>query len=112
MSCRENLLGASNSPSNFRFVECDVTSVDGVKFILQRYKINTIIHCAGETRSRESEISYSFTYNNVIATHVLLEVAKSVGYINLFIHLSSDEVYGKLSRPHVGPVSGEVDNTF
>ena len=35
----------------------------------------------------------------MIATHVLLEVAKSVGSVTLFLHLSSDEVYGKLSSP-------------
>ena len=38
--------------------------------------------------------SFQFTETNVLGTHVLLEAAKSAG-IKLFIHVSTDEVYGE-----------------
>jgi dTDP-glucose 4,6-dehydratase len=39
--------------------------------------------------------SFSFTENNVIGTHVLLECAKVQG-IKFFLHVSTDEVYGEV----------------
>ena len=47
-------------------------------------------------------VTYEFTHNNVISTHVLLETAKSVGGVDLFLQASSDEVYGKLAEPYTG----------
>ena len=38
--------------------------------------------------------SFSFTQNNILGTHVLLESAKKAG-IKRFIHVSTDEVYGE-----------------
>ena len=36
----------------------------------------------------------TFTYNNVVGTHVLLEASR-VNNIKRFIHVSTDEVYGE-----------------
>lgn len=38
--------------------------------------------------------SISFTSNNVVGTHVLLEAAREYGGVKRFIHVSTDEVYG------------------
>ena len=38
--------------------------------------------------------SFQFTETNVLGTHVLLEAAK-IAKIKLFIHVSTDEVYGE-----------------
>eukprot|EP01095_Lingulamoeba_sp_RSL-Kostka_P012249 TRINITY_DN481_c0_g5_i3.p1 TRINITY_DN481_c0_g5~~TRINITY_DN481_c0_g5_i3.p1 ORF type:complete len:372 (+),score=95.84 TRINITY_DN481_c0_g5_i3:415-1530(+) len=38
--------------------------------------------------------SITFTQNNILGTHVLLEAAK-IANINLFLHISTDEVYGE-----------------
>ncbi|KAI5479473.1 dTDP-glucose 4 6-dehydratase [Pseudohyphozyma bogoriensis] len=46
-------------------------------------------------RSPYLRCSYTFTYANVFGTHVLLEAAKAQG-IKLFIHVSTDEVYGEV----------------
>jgi dTDP-D-glucose 4,6-dehydratase len=39
--------------------------------------------------------SFTFTHNNIMGTHVLLESAKELGTIKRFIHVSTDEVYGE-----------------
>lgn len=38
--------------------------------------------------------SFTFTENNILGTHVLLEAAKA-NSIKLFVHVSTDEVYGE-----------------
>ena len=50
--------------------------------------------------------SFSFTQNNVLGTHTLLESARLCGSIARFIHVSTDEVYGEASHCS-GTASGE-----
>jgi len=79
---------------NYKFVKGDIASADLVRYILENEKIDTIIHAAAQSHVDNSfGNSLSFTQNNVIGTHVLLETAKAVG-IKRFIHVSTDEVYG------------------
>lgn len=42
----------------------------------------------------------TFTYNNVVGTHVLLEASR-VNQIKRFIHVSTDEVYGEQKEGEV-----------
>ena len=57
--------------------------------------IDTIMHFAAQTHVDNSfGNSFQFTQNNILGTHVLLESAKLAG-IKRFIHVSTDEVYGK-----------------
>lgn len=52
------------------------------------------MHFAAQTHVDNSfGNSFQFTQNNIMGTHVLLESAKLAG-IKLFIHVSTDEVYG------------------
>ena len=44
--------------------------------------------------------SMSFTCNNVVGTHVLLEASR-VNHIKRFIHVSTDEVYGEQKEGEV-----------
>ena len=53
------------------------------------------MHFAAQTHVDNSfGNSFSFTQNNILGTHVLLESAKAYG-IKRFIHVSTDEVYGE-----------------
>jgi dTDP-D-glucose 4,6-dehydratase len=61
---------------------------------LDKYDIDTVMHFAAQSHVDLSfGNSFAFTYNNVYGTHVLLEAAKAKG-VKLFIHVSTDEVYG------------------
>ncbi len=79
---------------NFTFVRADITDIDAMKYIFTSLKIDTVLHFAAYTHVDHSFAnSIIFTKNNVLGTHVLLEVSKEHG-IDRFIHISTDEVYG------------------
>jgi UDP-glucose 4,6-dehydratase len=66
-----------------------------VNYVLTAENIDTIMHFAAQTHVDNSfGNSFQFTQNNILGTHVLLESAKLAG-IKRFIHVSTDEVYGK-----------------
>lgn len=68
-----------------------------VKQILEENDIDTIVHFAAQSHVDNSfGNSISFTYDNVLGTHNLLEACRAYGKIKRFIHISTDEVYGEL----------------
>lgn len=79
---------------NYQFVHGDILEQYHIIHLLKEYKIDTIVHFAAQTHVDNSfGNSMTFTKTNVLGTHTLLEAAKEVG-INLFVHVSTDEVYG------------------
>lgn len=82
------------SRTNFQFFHGDVTRRSDVVECLRRYKIDTVFHLAAQTHVDLSfGNSYSFTKNNVLGTHVLLEAAVAAGsLVKRFYHISTDEV--------------------
>jgi UDP-glucose 4,6-dehydratase len=84
----------SEKKSNYKFIKGDICSVDLINYVLKTERIDTIIHVAAQSHVDTSfGNSISFTKNNVLGTHVLLEAAYKVN-IKKFIHISTDEVYG------------------
>jgi len=81
---------------NFKFVKGDVADSDFVNYIIDKEKINVVMHFAAQTHVDNSfGNSLKFTQNNVYGTHVLLESAKNNKNVKRFIHVSTDEVYGE-----------------
>ncbi|GAB5364587.1 hypothetical protein AAMO2058_000982600 [Amorphochlora amoebiformis] len=82
---------------NFKFVKGDILSADLVNFLVKRYEIDTIFHFAAQTHVDNSfGNSLTFTENNVLGTHTLLECWRAnQKQIRRFIHVSTDEVYGE-----------------
>ena len=71
-----------------------ITSPDLVNYVLRVEKVDTIMHFAAQTHVDNSfGNSFSFTEANILGTHVLLEAAKEAK-VGLFVHVSTDEVYG------------------
>ena len=63
--------------------------------MFEENQIDTVLHFAAQTHVDNSfGNSFSFTKNNVMGTHVLLEAAK-LAHVSRFIHVSTDEVYGE-----------------
>ncbi|EFX05924.1 putative rhamnose biosynthesis enzyme 2 [Grosmannia clavigera kw1407] len=69
----------------------------GAGFIaLSDHNIDCILHFAACSHVQNSfNDQHSFTLNNVIGTHNLLECVRKRGRITRFIHVSTDEVYGE-----------------
>ena len=79
---------------NYSFVKGSITSPDLVNYVLRKEHIDTIMHFAAQTHVDNSfGNSFSFTEANIFGTHVLLEAAKEAR-VKLFLHVSTDEVYG------------------
>ncbi|EAN85269.1 putative GDP-mannose 4,6 dehydratase [Trypanosoma cruzi] len=82
----------------YHFVRGNITNADLVMYVLRHHDIDTIINFAAQSHVDNSfGNSLSFTYNNVLGTHVLLECARTYGRIEKFIHVSTDEVYGQVT---------------
>ena len=80
----------------YTFIKGNVKNSDLVSHILDIHKITKIIHFAAQSHVQNSfENSLSFTDDNVLGTHKLLECCRIYGQIELFIHVSTDEVYGE-----------------
>jgi dTDP-glucose 4,6-dehydratase len=88
----ENLSNAENHP-NYRFVQGDITDREAVTGLLNE-GFDALIHFAAETHvDRSIEHATPFLTTNILGTVNLLEVARR--HVNLlFLHISTDEVYG------------------
>lgn len=92
-SSKKHLEELNNYP-NYKFVKGDICSSDLISYILYNENIDTVFHVAAQSHVDTSfGNSLSFTRNNVLGTHVLLECCLKHS-IKKFIHISTDEVYG------------------
>jgi len=97
-SSLKNLQSISNY-SNYKFVRGDILSYDLISYLLNKENIDVVLHLAAQSHVDNSfGNSLTFTHNNVTGTHTILECAKSYGKLKLFIHMSTDEVYGEIKR--------------
>ena len=80
-----------------KFIKSDLKNKKLLVDILEKYKINYIIHFAAQTLVDNSFINSSdFVLDNINATHNLLEASKIYNKLSLFIFISTDEVYGEV----------------
>ena len=91
----KNLNEIKDQP-NFKFIKGDICDFDMVKFVMEEFQIDCVMHFAAQSHVDISlKNSLKFTEANVMGTHVLLESARQMnGRVNRFIHVSTDEVYG------------------
>eukprot|EP01084_Bolivina_argentea_P317488 550477_1 len=91
---------------NFKFIYGSITSKELMRHIFSEYNINAVIHFAAETHVDLSfHHAFEFTETNVMGTHILLECARRThdhqdpfnknARFEVFIHISTDEVYGE-----------------
>jgi dTDP-glucose 4,6-dehydratase len=82
--------------ANYILVEgnlCDETLISQLLF---QHQITHVIHFAAQSHVQNSfEDSLSFTKDNVLGTHILLECVRKYNRVKKFIHVSTDEVYGE-----------------
>lgn len=63
--------------------------------LLVHHSIDAVLHFAGQTHVDNSFTqSLVFTYDNIVATHILIERCKAYGNLKRFVYVSTDEVYG------------------
>jgi dTDP-glucose 4,6-dehydratase len=85
-----------------RFEHGDVRQLDAVRRVFARYDIERVVHCAAESHVDRSILGpRTFFDTNVSGTVNLLIAARerwqlSAGRRRVFLHVSTDEVYGEL----------------
>ncbi|MDP9065176.1 MAG: dTDP-glucose 4,6-dehydratase [Pseudomonadota bacterium] len=99
----ENLAGLELNP-RYVFVRADICNEDAVRQAVAEHEIDTLVHFAAESHVDRSILGPDeFIRTNVLGTHALLKVAKSLWLDgsqrpgHRFHHVSTDEVYGSLS---------------
>jgi dTDP-glucose 4,6-dehydratase len=97
-----NLIGfeAIDGAENYAFAKCDLADREAVDEVFARHRPDHVIHLAAETHvDRSIEDPGSFVQSNVIGTFNLLEACRRAfaGKRDaIFLHVSTDEVFGSL----------------
>ena len=82
--------------NRYTFIKGNICSEDLINYILNKYKIDEVVHFAAQSHVQNSfDDSKQFTKDNIEGTHNLLECCRLYGKIKRFIHVSTDEVYGE-----------------
>ena len=88
---------------NYTFVKADICDYEKMREVFRNYDIDGVIHLAAESHvDRSIKDPFTFAGTNVMGTLSLLQAAKEYWNGNYegkrFYHISTDEVYGALSR--------------
>jgi dTDP-glucose 4,6-dehydratase/UDP-glucose 4,6-dehydratase len=93
---KTNVLESIRTNKQYVLVEGNLCDEQLMRKIVVEHNITHVIHFAAQSHVQNSfEDSLIFTKDNVLGTHVLLEVCRKYGRIKKFIHVSTDEVYGE-----------------
>jgi len=86
----------TTSYDNYTFVKGDIANIKLIETIIDEHNIDTIVHFAAQSHVDTSFTNpMTYTQDNVIGTHSLLEAVRKSGSIKKFIQISTDEVYGE-----------------
>ena len=84
--------------TNYKLYKGNICNAELVATIFSMEQPTVLIHLAAETHVDNSfGNSMQFTQTNIFGTHTLLECAKAYGKLKLFLHMSTDEVYGSVN---------------
>ena len=88
----------NNKDNRYIFIKGSTCDKDLLQRIFNTYNIEYIVHFAAQTHVDNSfDNSISYTIDNILGTHQLIECCRLYGNIKRFVHISTDEVYGELS---------------
>ena len=91
-----NVTESIRKNANYVLVQGNLCDESLIKKMLVEYKITHVIHFAAQSHVQNSfDDSLTFTRDNILGTHVLLEECRKYNKIKKFIHVSTDEVYGE-----------------
>jgi dTDP-glucose 4,6-dehydratase len=86
-----------SSHPRYTYIRGDITEQYHMRHVFTEHKPDIVVHFAAQSCVTKSfDLSFQYTKDNVLGTHVLLESAKDYGKLHKFIHISTDEVYGEV----------------
>lgn len=85
--------------THYKFIKGDITNHDFMLHTLQEHHVKIIYHFAAQTHVDQSFGNcIKFVIDNIQGTTTLLECARVYGKLEKFIHVSTDEVHGSVSK--------------
>ena len=91
-----NVMENIRNDKKYVFIKGNLTNSELITLILKEHQITHVIHFAAQSHVQKSfDDSLTFTQDNIVGTHVLLENCRKYNKIIKFIHVSTDEVYGE-----------------
>lgn len=83
--------------NRYTFIKGNLQSFDLLNYIFQTNKITHVVHFAAQSHVQTSFTdAIAYTNDNILGTHNLLEAVRlHCKTLKLFIHVSTDEVYGE-----------------
>ena len=97
----ENLLDIEKDlAGRYVFLKADICQKEDMARIFDEYEIDTVCHFAAESHVDRSIVNPdAFIQTNIVGTFNLLELARAYqDRLQLFHHISTDEVYGSLGE--------------
>ncbi|MBA42753.1 MAG: dTDP-glucose 4,6-dehydratase [Magnetococcales bacterium] len=93
----DNINTDTQNSINYKFIEGNINDLNLIKYILKTENISHIIHFAAQSHVDNSfgGSSIQYTEDNIKGTHSLLEAVRQTNLNILFLHFSTDEVYGE-----------------
>jgi dTDP-glucose 4,6-dehydratase len=92
-----NLRGVDQHPA-YSFAKVDICDADAIGKAFADFRPEAVVHFAAESHvDRSIEAGDVFVKTNVLGTQVLLDAARRAG-VKLFLHVSTDEVYGSIDE--------------
>lgn len=93
-----NLAGADTDPA-YRFSKTDLCDSESVGAIVTKFRPDVVVHFAAESHVDRSIVNPgAFIHTNVLGTYHLLEACRALNSPPLFVHISTDEVFGSLGQ--------------
>ena len=106
----ENLAPVASLPG-FEFERADIRDRERLHRSFSKFLPDVVVHCAAESHVDRSILSPGDSVStNVLGTAVLLDVAREHNP-SLFLHVSTDEVYGSIDAPAVASESAPLSPT-
>ena len=99
--------------SNYQYYNVDINNFEDLNKLIQKYSFDKIFHFAAESHV-DNSISdpFLFAKTNIIGTLNLLESYKNLNKENkLFIHVSTDEVFGSIEEEKFNELSPYSPNS-
>lgn len=91
-----NIKKSIRENNNYILIKGNLIDNELIYSTLKKYNITHIIHFAAQSHVQNSfEDSLSFTKDNILGTHILLENCRKYNRVKKIIHVSTDEVYGE-----------------
>lgn len=91
--------------NNYYFYQINMGNREEMYDILIKHNVNIVYNFAAQTHVDNSfDSSIEFVEDNILSTTKLLETCRKYGKLEKFIHVSTDEVYGQITKDKIDVV--------